>query len=204
MPTYQVNVSYENIDVEDLDQIEAIATEAPQAHVIAVDGQHRILAATHAHCAQDAVEHLVDAVHRAVDTAVPVRAEVELMTIPDIAAKVGLNREAVRLWTLGKRGPGNFPIPLTVVGDRMKIWAASDVHEWLVCAGIPTSEGRPLSPSEVTDASRVIERKRREWASQPYLATAEGWHSATQDDVTVPVRSTPQRTITPESALATR
>lgn len=193
MPTYQISVPYENIDVEDLDQLEAIATEAPEAHVIAIDGQHRILAIIQAQCAQDAVEELLNAVHRAVDTAVPLRAELELLAIADIAAKVGLNREAVRLWTIGKRGPGNFPIPLDVVGDRIKVWAASDVHEWLVSAGIPTSAGRPLSLSEVADASRVIERKRREWARQPYLATTESWHSAKQDDVTVSVRSTAQR-----------
>ena len=130
MPTYQITLSYENIDVEDLDQLELIATEAPDAYIIAVNGDVRVFATMSAHCSTDAVEELVDAIHRANEAATPTRAEFELLAIPDIAAKVGLNREAVRLWTTGKRGPGGFPVPVDVVGDRMKVWAASDVHEW--------------------------------------------------------------------------
>lgn len=190
MPTYQITLSYENIDVEDLDQLELIAAEAPEAHINAVDGNVRILAIVTAHCSTDAVEELVDAIHRANEAAAPIRAEFELLAIPDIAAKVGLNREAVRLWTTGKRGPGGFPIPTDVVGDRMKVWAASDVHDWLVTARIPTSAGRPLGLNEVTDANRTIERKRRHWANRPYLVTADEWHSAKQEQVTVPVRTT--------------
>jgi predicted DNA-binding transcriptional regulator AlpA len=202
MPTYQITLSYENIDVEDLDQLELIAAEAPNAHINAVDGNVRVVAIMAAHCATEAVEELVDAVHRADETATPVRAELELVAIPDIASKVGLNREAVRLWTTGKRGPGEFPPPLDVVGDRMKVWAASDVHDWLVSAGVPTSAGRPLDPSEVTDATRVIVRKLRGWSDRPYLAAAEAWHSAKQEQVTVPVRSTVQRVAMPQ-AVAT-
>lgn len=202
MPAYQITLSYENIDVEDLDQLELIAAEAPNAHINAVDGKVRIVAFMAAHSATEAVEELVDAVHRADETATPIRAELELVAIPDIAAKVGLNREAVRLWTTGKRGPGGFPAPLDVVGDRMKVWAASDVHDWLVSAGVPTSASRPLDPSEVTDATRVIVRKLRGWAGRPYLAAAEAWHSAKQEQVTVPVRSTVQRVAMPQ-AVAT-
>lgn len=193
MPTYQITLSYENIDVEDLDQLELIAAEAPNAHINAVDGNVRVVASAAARCATEAVEELVDAIHRADKTAIPVRAELELVAISDIASKVCINREAVRLWTNGKRGPGGFPPPLDVVGDRMKVWAASDVHDWLVSAGVPTTAGRPLGPSEVTDATRVIVRKLRGWAGHPCLAAADTWHPAKQEQVTVPVRSTVQR-----------
>lgn len=196
MLKYQITVTYENIDVEDLDQLEAIANEAPDAHINAVDGRVRVFAIVAAHCATDAVETLVDAIHRADENAMPIRSELELLAIPDIAEKVGLNREAVRLWTIGKRGPGGFPAPIDVVGDRMKVWAASDVHDWLTEAGIPISAGRSLRPDEVTDATRAIERKRRNWFDRPYLAAAEEWHTAKQDQVTVPVRATMQRATT--------
>lgn len=196
MPTYQITLSYENIDVEDLEQLELIAVEAPDAHINAVDGHVRIFAIMTAHCSTDAVEELVEAIHRANKAATPLRAEFELLAIPDIAAKVGLNREAVRLWTTGKRGPGAFPVPLDVVGDRMKVWAASDVHDWLVTARVPTSAARPLRLNEVTDANRAIERKRRRWTDRPYLVVADEWHSAKQDHVTVPVRTTVQRAAT--------
>lgn len=193
MPTYQITLSYDNIDVEDLDQLELIAAEAPDAHINVVDDNVRVFAIMAAHCPTDAVEELVDAIHRANGAATPIRAEFELLAIPDIAAKVGLNREAVRLWTTGKRGPGGFPIPVDVIGDRMKVWAASDVHDWLVAAGIPTSSGRPLGLNDVTDATRAIERKRRRWTDRPYLIAADEWHSANQEQVTVPVHTTVQR-----------
>lgn len=193
MPTYQIVLSYEHIDVEDLDQLERIAAEAPDAHINSVDGNVRVVAMMAAHCATEAVEELVEAIHRADEMATPTRAELELVTIPDIASAVGLNREAVRLWTTGKRGPGGFPPPLDVVGDRMKVWAASDVHDWLVSAGVPTSVARPLNPSEATDATRVIVRKLRGWADRPYLVAAEAWHSAGQEQVTVPIRTTVPR-----------
>ena len=193
MPTYQIMVAYENIDIEDLDQLELIAAEAPEAHVIAVEGHVRVVARMAAPCPADAVENRVDAIHRADETATPLRAELQLVAIPDIAAMVGLNRESVRLWTLGKRGPGGFPCPLDAIGDRVKVWASSDVHDWLASAGIPTSGGRPLGLDEVTDATRAIERRRRCWASWPYLTAAEEWHSAKFEQVTVPVRAALQR-----------
>lgn len=196
MPTYQIMLAYDNIDVEDLDQLELIAAEAPDAHINAVDGHVRVFAIMSAPCSTDAVEDLLEAIHRADEAATPLRAEFELLAIPDIAAKVGLNREAVRLWTMGKRGPGGFPVPVDVVGDRMKVWAASDVHDWLVAAGIPTSAGRPLGLDEVAHAARVIERKRRQWAHRPYLAPADEWHSSKQEQVTVAVRTTVQRCAT--------
>ena len=195
MPTYRIKLAYENIDVEDLDQLEAIAAEAPEAFISAVDGNIRVFASTEAPSPIDAVEELVDAIQRADVGATPIRAECELLAIPDIAAKIGLNREAVRLWTTGKRGPGGFPCPLDIVGDRIKVWAASDVHNWLVAAGVPVSGGRPLGPDEVTDATRTIERKLRTWADLPYLAAADEWHRAERLQVTIPVRSKMQRAV---------
>lgn len=193
MPTYQITISYENIDVEDLDQLELIAAEAPDAHINSVDGKIRIFAIVTANCSTDAVEDLVDAIHRADESATPIRAELELVAVPDIAAQVGLNREAVRLWTTGKRGPGGFPMPVDVVGDRIKVWTASDVHDWLVDAGIPTPSGRPLSLNEVTAATHAIERKVRGWSNRPYLTSSDTWHAAGHEQVTVPVRATVQR-----------
>lgn len=193
MPKYQITLAYENIDVEDLDQVELIAVEAPDAHISCVDGNVRVVASIVAGCSTDAVEQLVDAIHRADATATPVRAEFELVAVPDIAAKVGLNREAVRLWTTGKRGPGGFPVPVDVIGDRIKVWAASDVHDWLVTAGIPTSSGRPLQLDEVTDATRTIERMRCQWANRAYLAVAGEWHAAKQEQVTIPILTALQR-----------
>lgn len=64
-----------------------------------------------------------------------VRVDEEFVTISDIARHFGLNRETVRTWTLGMRGPGSFPRPRATVGGGtqgpIRVWAWSDVTRWL-------------------------------------------------------------------------
>ncbi|SCL47004.1 hypothetical protein GA0070617_0448 [Micromonospora yangpuensis] len=56
----------------------------------------------------------------------------ELVSISDIAHRLGLSREAVRLWVEGRRGPGDFPRPLGAVsGGKSKVWEWSRVHDWV-------------------------------------------------------------------------
>ena len=63
------------------------------------------------------------------------RVDEELVGVPDIAARVKLNRETVRSWATGSRGPGGFPSPVGAVGggDRgaAKIWRWAEVNDWL-------------------------------------------------------------------------
>jgi predicted DNA-binding transcriptional regulator AlpA len=158
--TYQFSISYDNVDIEDLDQLEVLVTAVPYANFVCVDGRTRVDAALTADSAIEAVETVVEAIRSVDKMAEPTRVELSLMTVSDIAELVGLNREAVRLWTIGKRGPGGFPAPLDSIGDRVKVWAASDVHHWLRSNSVPCPEARPLSVDEVTDATRAIERLR--------------------------------------------
>nr|MDT0659849.1 hypothetical protein [Micromonospora sp. DSM 115978] len=59
----------------------------------------------------------------------------ELVSISDIATRIGMTREAVRLWTKGQRGPGGFPAALGSVGggDRgsTQVWSWPAVNAWL-------------------------------------------------------------------------
>jgi hypothetical protein len=59
----------------------------------------------------------------------------ELVGIPDIAARIGLNRETIRSWANGTRGPGDFPISVGSLGGGQrgsaKIWRWRDVNKWL-------------------------------------------------------------------------
>jgi len=52
----------------------------------------------------------------------------DLVTLADIAARTGRTRESVRLLSLGKRGPGGFPAPVTSGAWALYSWAT--VHEW--------------------------------------------------------------------------
>jgi hypothetical protein len=47
----------------------------------------------------------------AVPTALPVRVDQDLVSVSDIAHRVGRTRESVRLLADGRRGRGGFPAP---------------------------------------------------------------------------------------------
>ncbi|WP_423924786.1 helix-turn-helix transcriptional regulator [Candidatus Palauibacter sp.] len=68
-------------------------------------------------------------------------ADPDLVSMSEIAARIGRSRECVRLWVLGKRGPGGFPPPLNDPHDRYRFWRWSDVEGWLrgVLGGEPWS-----------------------------------------------------------------
>jgi predicted NBD/HSP70 family sugar kinase len=63
----------------------------------------------------------------------------------------------VRLWVKGTRGPGGFPPPRAVLGERMKIWDWSIVDDWLRNRlGRVLDENRLLSPAEVARVNRTL------------------------------------------------
>ncbi|MFG3557426.1 helix-turn-helix transcriptional regulator [Micromonospora sp. NPDC047557] len=56
----------------------------------------------------------------------------ELVSASDIATRLGVSREAVRLWVEGLRGPGGFPRPIGTIGNgKSKIWQWSSVNSWM-------------------------------------------------------------------------
>jgi hypothetical protein len=55
----------------------------------------------------------------------------ELISTAEIADRVGLNRETIRLYALGRRGPGNFPPPVARLRSRSPLYRWTDVAPWL-------------------------------------------------------------------------
>jgi hypothetical protein len=56
----------------------------------------------------------------------------ELVTITQIAKRIGWSREYTRLLALGQRGPGGFPPPASGFMERSPVYRWSDVAGWLV------------------------------------------------------------------------
>lgn len=54
-----------------------------------------------------------------------------MVTAADIATRVGVSREAVRLWATGQRGRGGFPVPLLITTGGEKVWDWQQVVPWL-------------------------------------------------------------------------
>lgn len=55
----------------------------------------------------------------------------ELVTAAEIAARSGLSREAIRLYSTGQRGPGCFPTAITYPDQKTKLWRWVEVATWL-------------------------------------------------------------------------
>ena len=58
----------------------------------------------------------------------------DLVGLAQIASRVGVSAEAVRLWSTGQRGIKNFPSPFGRVGAGQKtspVWRWADVATWL-------------------------------------------------------------------------
>ena len=59
----------------------------------------------------------------------------ELVSAADIADRVGLNRETIRLYAMGRRGPGTFPPPVARLRKRSPFYRWTDVAQWLAHHG---------------------------------------------------------------------
>lgn len=77
----------------------------------------------------------VGSAKRAIESAVPgirvIRVEPEdLVTASDIAERTGRSRESVRLLIAGERGPGGFPLPVSHLRSRGRLWRWADAARW--------------------------------------------------------------------------
>lgn len=54
----------------------------------------------------------------------------DLVTMSEIAERIGRSRESVRLLIKGARGPGGFPAPVSHLKAKSRLWRWSDVAAW--------------------------------------------------------------------------
>lgn len=63
----------------------------------------------------------------------------DLLTLSEIAERLGRSREGVRLLVAGERGAGDFPAPVSHLRSRFRLWRWTDVAAW---AGSVSEEER--------------------------------------------------------------
>ncbi len=59
----------------------------------------------------------------------------ELVSAAEIADRIGLSRETIRLYAMGRRGPGAFPPPVARLRSRSPLYRWTDVAPWLARHG---------------------------------------------------------------------
>jgi hypothetical protein len=65
------------------------------------------------------------------------------LTMAAIAGRVGKSRETVRLWSIGRLGPGRFPPPLNPESET-SFYSWAEVAPWLRRAGYPVPSEEPV------------------------------------------------------------
>ena len=63
----------------------------------------------------------------------------DIVTLSEIAERLGRTRESVRLLAAGERGRGDFPAPISHLRARSRLWRWSEVARW---AGLVSDEER--------------------------------------------------------------
>jgi len=129
MSAYRLNIVFSGVDFDDDDMFDALA----ELSNVTWRSQGRYAFATaviDAPSALKAADLVTQQVAKLVPSARPIRLDDDLVSISDVAGRVGVTREAVRNWANGIRH-ANFPLPRGVVGDGIKVWAWADVSVWL-------------------------------------------------------------------------
>ncbi len=130
MTEFSFEVLFTNLDLNDEDVLAALG----RAGAVAADShdEHtvRVAASVAAPNAVRAATAFITDLQNLLPEAEPVMVARDLVNITDIAERVGVTREAVRHWAVGKRRAGQFPSPLGAPGGQ-KIWEWAPVNAWL-------------------------------------------------------------------------
>lgn len=129
MGIYNVAVVVDDLDLDDA-ALDGLFAALPDAVPSSVGGAVSISSPVEASSEEDAAFALVAVLEDLFPDAVMVRLDQDLVSIADIAERVGRSRESVRLLVEGKRGPGRFPAPVGIVGDGIRVWPWAAVVEW--------------------------------------------------------------------------
>lgn len=86
------------------------------------------------------------------------RIDLDLVSLSQIAERLDVSREAVRLWATGLRRK-NFPGPFTSAGQSL-LWAWSDVFNWLTEEEIQDT-AHPLPTNLIERSNGVYARDRK-------------------------------------------
>jgi hypothetical protein len=169
--TYKVGVVFDGLGPG---SFRAASSALPEATFSEASGVTTVRARIRPPGPAGAVSQLVEHVTKVAPAAVPLRVDQDLVSVSDIAHRVGRTRESVRLLVDGKRGPGSFPPPVGVVCESIRVWPWSVVLEWFdKVLGVDLDEhGVPPEAAALLDASFAARKS-------PALAAALGRASLT-------------------------
>lgn len=145
MTTFAFTVIVDGLDLDDGSRLDHLDTDEFIVLPSGIDGITTIDVEIDATSGEDALRRLLDHLR---GTGVEVtRLLDDLVNVPEIADRLGVNRETVRTWVNGSRGGADFPRHRQLVGNQ-KIWPWSQVFAWAQVRGrLPADAPAPLDSS---------------------------------------------------------
>lgn len=83
----------------------------------------------------------------------------DLVTLAEIARRVGRTHESVRLLAEGRRGPGDFPRPVSDVDAKTRVWEWSTVARWFGDAELDVDTAEAVAAINGALTARVHARR---------------------------------------------
>lgn len=154
--TYMFTLAVDGVDLANEDVVEALVSGDIEVYPAVVAGKSTLTYRVSAESSYDAVIDAVTHLHSLFPSVKVCRVEMDFVSISDIASRLGRARESVRAWVVGARGPKDFPSPLTVIGDGVRVWDWSSVNQWLKREGIEGHDEEYLLSREEIDELNVM------------------------------------------------
>ena len=131
MPNYNFTLVIEGADLQTEEAQDALfESGCDDATFGVVDGVEFAEFDREAGSYGQALSSAIDGIKRAIKGARVVQVLDDLVTISDIADRLDRSRESIRLLIAGKRGPGDFPPPVSFLRTRNRLWRWTDVLRW--------------------------------------------------------------------------
>jgi hypothetical protein len=119
--------------------------------------------------APSAIEAIVSAIEQGRDAGLDVTGvRDDMVSLGEIAERVGRTLAAVDHWVRGRRGPGGFPAP-RVPRARAALWSWAEVAEWLVAGGLAEIPPEDIETARICRAVDMVLKASRQ-------VPAEAWH----------------------------
>lgn len=144
MPTFAFSATVTGLNLEDDSQLDALFHEEIVLVPGEIDGVVSISVEIDADSGETAIATFTRHLNERVPDVTVTRIDEDLVNTSEIAMRLDVNRETVRLWSTGARGEADFPAHRCIVGQQ-KLWTWAAVYAWAqVCSRLPEDEPQPL------------------------------------------------------------
>lgn len=164
---YEFSVHVTGLDIENKPQLNQLKSDTITVVPFASDGLIMLGIGLAAESPESAFNEFKSFLNKYANNIKIKRVDLDLVSLSQIAERLDVTREAVRLWATGERRQ-DFPIPFTSAGQSL-LWAWSEVFDWLTEEEMQ-ADPLPLPINLIESLNGVYARDRK--SAAPRMASA--------------------------------